>query len=127
VGGALKTEGFTDIRFVDAMTNYIADADLAEIIRTHQPDFVLATAITLMIYQSQETLKIVKQVCPQAKTVMGGVHPTYMYEEVLSEAPWVDYIIRGEGEEITVNLVRAIANGTDDRDCPSSLWMKSSS
>ncbi|MGB8701636.1 MAG: magnesium-protoporphyrin IX monomethyl ester anaerobic oxidative cyclase [Thermosynechococcaceae cyanobacterium] len=116
VGGAFKTAGFTDIRFVDAMTNYIADADLAEIIRTHQPDLVLATAITPMIYQSQETLKIVKQVCPQAKTIMGGVHPTYMYEEVLSEAPWVDYIIRGEGEEITVNLVRAIANGTDERD-----------
>lgn len=56
------------------MTNYIADA-VAEIIRTHQPDLVLATAITPMIYQSQETLKIVKQVCPQAKTVMGGVHP----------------------------------------------------
>jgi len=39
-----------------------------------------------------------------------------MYREVLSEAPWVDYIIRGEGEEITVNLLRAIANGTDERD-----------
>ncbi|MHC5833840.1 MAG: magnesium-protoporphyrin IX monomethyl ester anaerobic oxidative cyclase, partial [Nostoc sp.] len=25
----------------------------------------------------------------------------------------VDYIIRGEGEEITVNLLNAIANGTD--------------
>jgi anaerobic magnesium-protoporphyrin IX monomethyl ester cyclase len=116
VGGALKTAGFTDIRFVDAMTNYIADEDLAEILRTHQPDLVLATAITPMIYKSQETLKLVKQICPQAKAIMGGVHPTYMYEEVLAEAPWVDYIIRGEGEEITVNLVRAIANGTDERD-----------
>ena len=36
-----------------------------------------------------------------------------MYNEVLNEAPWIDYIIRGEGEEITVNLLRAIANGTD--------------
>lgn len=116
VGGALKTAGFTDIRFVDAMTNYIADEDLAEILRTHQPDLVLATAITPMIYKSQETLKLVKQICPQAKAIMGGVHPTYMYEEVLAEAPWVDYIIRGEGEEITINLVRAIANGTDERD-----------
>lgn len=116
VGGALKTAGFTDIRFVDAMTNYIADEDLAEILRTHQPDLVLATAITPMIYKSQETLKLVKQICPQAKAIMGGVHPTYMYEEVLAEAPWVDYIIRGEGEEITINLVREIANGTDERD-----------
>lgn len=113
VGGALKSAGFTDIRFVDAMTNYIPDEVLAQIIEKHQPDVVLATAITPMIYQSQKTLQIVKEVCPNAKAIMGGVHPTYMYNEVLNEAPWVDYIIRGEGEEITVNLLSAIANGTD--------------
>ena len=113
VGGTLKQAGFDNIRFVDAMTDYITDDVLAEIIAQNQPDVVLATAITPMIYQSQKTLQIVKQVCPNAKTIMGGVHPTYMYNEVLNEAPWVDYIIRGEGEEITVNLLRAIASGTD--------------
>lgn len=116
VGGALKTAGFTTIRFIDAMSNYIDDPELAEQVKTYQPDVVLATAITPMIYKSQETLKLVKAVCPNAKTIMGGVHPTYMYREVLHEAPWIDYIIRGEGEEITVNLLRAIANGTDERD-----------
>ncbi|HEY9865787.1 MAG TPA: magnesium-protoporphyrin IX monomethyl ester anaerobic oxidative cyclase [Candidatus Obscuribacterales bacterium] len=113
VGGALKTAGFADIEFVDAMTNFIEDEALAQIIQDRQPDVVLATAITPMIYKSQNTLKIVKQICPNAKAIMGGIHPTYMYREVLNEAPWVDYIIRGEGEEITVNLLRAIANNTD--------------
>jgi anaerobic magnesium-protoporphyrin IX monomethyl ester cyclase len=115
VGGALKQAGFKDLCFVDAMTNYISDENLAQIIQKNQPDVVLATAITPMIYQSEKTLKIVKQVCPNATTIMGGVHPTYMYNEVLHEAPWVDYIIRGEGEEITVNLLTVIANGTDKR------------
>ncbi|WP_239651743.1 magnesium-protoporphyrin IX monomethyl ester anaerobic oxidative cyclase [Neosynechococcus sphagnicola] len=116
VGGALKQAGFTDLQFLDAMTNYVDDAALAQRIADYQPDVVMATAITPMIYQSQETLRIAKHVCPQATTIMGGVHPTYMYQEVLSEAPWVDYIIRGEGEEISVNLLRAIANGTDECD-----------
>lgn len=116
VGGALKTAGFTNVRFVDAMTEDIPDDVLGKIIETNQPDVVMATAITPMIYQSEKTLKIVKEVCPNAKTIMGGIHPTYMYGEVLNEAPWVDYIIRGEGEEISVNLMRAIANGTDKRD-----------
>jgi anaerobic magnesium-protoporphyrin IX monomethyl ester cyclase len=115
VGGALKSAGFNQVRFVDAMSNYIEDAELSEIIRNYQPDVVLATAITPMIYKSQSTLKLVKEICPDAKAIMGGVHPTYMYREVLSEAPWVDYIIRGEGEEITVNLIRAIADGTDEQ------------
>lgn len=113
VGGALKTAGFADIEFVDAMTNFIEDEALAQIIQDRQPDVVLVTAITPMIYKSQNTLKIVKQICPNAKAIMVGIHPTYMYREVLNEAPWVDYIIRGEGEEITVNLLRAIANHTD--------------
>ncbi len=116
VGGALKKAGFDNIRFVDAMTDYIPDDVLATSVEKNQPDVVLATAITPMIYQSQKTLKIVREVCPQAKTVVGGVHPTFMYSEVLNEAPWVDYIIRGEGEEITVNLLRAIENGTDEQD-----------
>jgi anaerobic magnesium-protoporphyrin IX monomethyl ester cyclase len=116
VGGALKTAGFTQVRFIDAMSNDIDDAELATLIREYQPDVVLATAITPMIYKSQSTLKLVKDICPDAKAIMGGVHPTYMYREVLSEAPWIDYIIRGEGEEITVNLMRAISNGTDKLD-----------
>ncbi|HIK54202.1 MAG TPA: magnesium-protoporphyrin IX monomethyl ester anaerobic oxidative cyclase [Synechococcales cyanobacterium M55_K2018_004] len=116
VGGALKAAGFTEIKFVDAMTHYIDDPELAEIIREYQPDVVLATAITPMIYKSQSTLRLVKEICPNAKAILGGVHPTYMYREVLSEAPWIDYIIRGEGEEVTVNLLRAIANHTDERD-----------
>ncbi|HEY9825674.1 MAG TPA: magnesium-protoporphyrin IX monomethyl ester anaerobic oxidative cyclase [Stenomitos sp.] len=116
VGGALKQAGFTEIRFLDAMTNRVDDDALATAIQDYQPTVVMATAITPMIYKSQDTLRIAKQVCPQAQTIMGGVHPTYMYREVLQEAPWVDYIIRGEGEEISINLIRAIAEGTDERD-----------
>lgn len=113
VGGALKAAGFHQVRFIDAMSNHIEDGELAEQIRAYQPDVVMATAITPMIYQSQTTLGIAKQVCPDVVTIMGGIHPTYMYQEVLTEAPWVDYIIRGEGEEISVNLLRAIEQGTD--------------
>ena len=123
VGGALKQAGFDDIRFIDAMTNYIEDEALAALILEHQPDVVMATAITPMIYKSQDTLRLAKSVCPNATTIMGGIHPTYMYREVLGEAPWVDYIIRGEGEEISVNLIRAIAEGRDRRDRESILGL----
>ena len=39
-----------------------------------------------------------------------GIHATFMYNQVLGEAPWIDAIVRGEGEEI-----RGIAyrDGTD--------------
>ncbi len=112
IGGALKAVGIDNIRFVDAMTNHIDDDELARIVRANQPDVVLTTAITPMIYQAQTTLEIVRREVPDAVTVLGGIHPTFMYAQVLGEAPWIDYIVRGEGEEIVVNLLKAIQDGT---------------
>jgi anaerobic magnesium-protoporphyrin IX monomethyl ester cyclase len=112
LGGALKGAGFTNLRFVDAMTNHIDDEQLALIIRRNAPDVVLATAITPMIYQAQKTLEVARRAAPGCVSVLGGIHPTFMYSQVLAEAPWIDYIVRGEGEEIIVELMRAIQDGS---------------
>ncbi|MCW2277051.1 magnesium-protoporphyrin IX monomethyl ester anaerobic oxidative cyclase [Heliophilum fasciatum] len=116
IGGALKAAGYSNVKFIDAMAADMPDEILGEIIERNQPDVVFASAITPMIYKAQDTLKIVKEKRPQAKTVLGGIHPTFMYTQVLTEAPWIDYIVRGEGEEITVNLMRSIEAGTDLKD-----------
>jgi anaerobic magnesium-protoporphyrin IX monomethyl ester cyclase len=116
VGGALKGAGFHDVRFLDAMAFYIDDDKLRETIRESKPDVVMATAITPMIYKAQTTLQIAKEAAPDCVTILGGIHPTFMYAQVLSEAPWIDYVVRGEGEEIIVELLRSIDAGTDKRD-----------
>lgn len=113
IGGALRAAGIDNLRFVDAMTDHIDDARLEEIIRQNRPDVVLATAITPMIYQAQKTLEIARRAAPECRTVLGGIHPTFMYSQVLAEAPWIDYIVRGEGERIVVELLQAIAAGDD--------------
>jgi len=113
IGGALRAAGITNLRFVDAMTDHIDDERLEAIIRQNRPDVVLATAITPMIYQAQRTLELARRAAPGCRTVLGGIHPTFMYAQVLSEAPWIDYIVRGEGERIVVPLLQAIATGRD--------------
>jgi anaerobic magnesium-protoporphyrin IX monomethyl ester cyclase len=112
IGGALKAAGHTNIRFVDAMTNHIDDDSLEALIRRNEPDVVMATAITPMIYQAQKTLALAKRAAPGCTTILGGIHPTFMYSQVFSEETAVDYIVRGEGEEIIVELAQAIADGT---------------
>ena len=112
IGGALKHAGMTNIRFVDAMTYDIPDEKLREIIRVNKPDVVLATAITPQIYKAQTTLQIAKEEYPECVTVLGGIHATFMYSQVFGEAPWIDYIVRGEGEEIAVELLKAIEDGS---------------
>jgi anaerobic magnesium-protoporphyrin IX monomethyl ester cyclase len=111
LAGALRKRGYHDIVFVDAMTDHLDDAAVAERIRAVQPDVIGVTAITPSIYKAERVLEIAREVHPSALRVLGGVHATFMFQQVLSEAPWIDAIVRGEGEEIFAALVRVVAEG----------------
>ena len=76
-----------------------------------QPDVIGVTSITPSIYDAEEVLKLASEVVPNAVRVLGGVHATFMFRQVLSEAPWIDVIVRGEGEEIMVALAEAVRDG----------------
>jgi anaerobic magnesium-protoporphyrin IX monomethyl ester cyclase len=65
-----------------------------------QPDVVGTTAITPVDLRGRAVLRDRQGGRPNAVRVLGGIHATFMYKQVLSEAPWVDVIVRGEGEEI---------------------------
>ncbi|MHB8338104.1 MAG: B12-binding domain-containing radical SAM protein [Ignavibacteriaceae bacterium] len=59
-----------------------------------------------------EALKIAKEIKKTGKfIVMGGYHVTFLDEEVLSSG-YVDVVVRGEGEEIFLNLLNALENNT---------------
>ena len=111
IAGALRKAGFEDIRFIDAMTNDLSEEQVRQILIDEKPDVVGSTAITPSIYKAERLLQIAKEVHPQALTVLGGIHATFMYQQVLTEAPWIDAIVRGEGEEIIVELLRALEDG----------------
>ena len=109
--GSLKKAGYTDVAFIDAMTNKMSDVELRDAIAAENPDVIGCTAITPSIYKAQGILKVAKELHPNAVTVLGGIHATFMYQQVLAEAPWIDCIVRGEGEEIFVDLISTIHAG----------------
>ncbi len=111
LAGSLKAAGYSQVTFVDAMTNDLSDDVLRAKMIELQPDVVGVTSITPSIYKAEDVLKIAQESVPGAVRVLGGVHATFMYKQVLTEAPWVDVIVRGEGEEIFLNLVRAVDEG----------------
>ena len=111
IAGALKSAGYDDIHFIDAMTDHVTPEQLRVKLAEIQPDVVGTTAITPSIYVAEETLKIAAEVVPGALRILGGIHATFMYQQVLSEAPHIDVIVRGEGEEIIVDLIRAYDEG----------------
>jgi anaerobic magnesium-protoporphyrin IX monomethyl ester cyclase len=114
--GYLKAGGYTDVHFVDAMTHHLDDEAVRARIAELQPDIVGCTAITPAIYKAEGLLKIAKEVNPAIVTVLGGIHGTFMYPQVLKEAPWIDAVVRGEGEQVFLNFVRAVDDGSWARD-----------
>ncbi len=53
----------------------------------------------------------VKAQRPETRIIYGGVHPTYHWHDILLSEPYVDAIVRGEGEETIVTLCRAMQDG----------------
>ncbi|TNF55990.1 MAG: magnesium-protoporphyrin IX monomethyl ester anaerobic oxidative cyclase [Burkholderiales bacterium] len=109
--GYLKAAGYHDIHFVDAMTHHLDDETVRQRMLDIRPDIVACTAITPAIYKAEELLRIAREALPSATTVLGGIHATFMYPQVLQEAPWIDAVVRGEGEQVFLNLVQAIDQG----------------
>ncbi len=116
ITGYLKAGGYPDVTFVDAMTHHLEDEQVRAKIAELQPDIVGCTAITPAIYKAERLLQIAKEVNPAIVTVLGGIHGTFMYPQVLKEAPWIDAVVRGEGEQVFLNLVRAVDDDSFARD-----------
>lgn len=68
-------------------------------------------APTMGRHQALAVLQQAKAAQPQALTVMGGVHASLMPKQILTHYPFVDYVVRGPGEQAMVE----IANGQHPR------------
>jgi anaerobic magnesium-protoporphyrin IX monomethyl ester cyclase len=80
--------------------------------------------LSAMAWQYETCLKLiqlVKQLLPGVKIVIGGYHATLMHAEIAAspEAEWIDFIIRGEGEEACRRLVKALDGQNRFEDIPS--------
>lgn len=65
-----------------------------------------------------ETARLIRERLPNARIVYGGVHPTYFWREILMDEPWVDAIVRGEGEETARRLMGALERGEGLEEIP---------
>ncbi len=61
-----------------------------------------------MIRGAIQAAKHIKQHCPSVSVVFGGWHPTLCPESTLRE-PYVDIVVRGQGERTIVELATALA------------------
>ena len=113
IAGSLRAAGHEPVIY-DAMSTWHDFDTIQKRIEAERPDVIATTAFTAEIVDALTVLQIAKNVDPSIVTVIGNVHPTFCYEEILNEHQHtVDYIVRGEGEKTMVELMNALSAGND--------------
>jgi anaerobic magnesium-protoporphyrin IX monomethyl ester cyclase len=75
-----------------------------------RPDLIGLSAMAWQYKTCVKIIRLIKRLLPEAKILIGGYHASLMYEEIAAseEAEWIDFMIRGEGEEACRRLVNAL-------------------
>lgn len=99
----------------------IVDSNLTQLPDMDDFDIVGITSLT-STYSS--ALKLASRAKASGKpVVLGGYHASFMDEEALSTG-LVDYVVRGEGEYVMLELVKALERGEDVRDVKGISYMR---
>jgi len=100
-------------------------AYLTKTLKRIKPDLIGLSAMTWQYSTCLAVIGLITNILPHVKIAVGGYHATLMSGEIAAspEAEKIDFIIRGEGEEIFRRLVNALA-GADRLDTIPSLSYK---
>lgn len=63
------------------------------------------TSMAVDSHVSLHLARLIKQARPDALTAVGGTHFSSIADEVLVAYPWVDYVVKGEGEGAFCDLI----------------------
>ncbi|MEM2958188.1 MAG: radical SAM protein [Candidatus Jordarchaeaceae archaeon] len=103
LAAVLEDRGF-DVDILDMVVYKFSREKIIEKIREYKPDIVGAGSVTMNYPHAKRILQIAKS--EGATTIIGGPHATFADREVLSEAPWIDMVVRREGEYTLLDIVR---------------------
>jgi len=104
---SLTKAGFKDTKVLDA-SNYSIKRIKREI-EIYRPDIIGVTCFTEARHNALDVTRVAKEL--GATTILGGVHPTFMYKQILDNYKSVDIVVVGEGEETIVELAKSLVRG----------------
>ncbi len=110
LASVLERGGHT-VHIVDAEAEGLTLERAVEKTLSFRPDIVGAGATTPEMPTVAEFLRRVKESSGETVTIAGGFHPSALPAETLKESPWIDFVVRGEGEVTLSELVRVLESG----------------
>ena len=104
VAAVLEKEGF-EVRVLDLLVSQYSEEKVNRCMAEFRPEVVGVTTVTMNYPASSNILKLCKRFDENAITVIGGPHVTFCAEQTLREAPWIDIVVRGQGEYTMLDIV----------------------
>ncbi|MBW1742102.1 MAG: radical SAM protein [Deltaproteobacteria bacterium] len=120
----LKSHGFSGQIVGDLANSPLKPRDLAKVISTDQPLAIGFTAYQQNIEQIRLWARFAKKVSPSSKVILGGPQVTFMPGEALRHMPEIDFLCRGEGEEVMLGLAQAMSNGAEVSGVPGLCFLQ---
>ena len=120
LAGTLLENGI-DVRVVDGCLE--GKQAIRRALEEYAPSHVGITALTPGRLRAVEIADMAKNIDPAITVILGGVHPTIMYQQMMEHYPAIDYIVLGEGEKTCLEIVQ----GIDPRDIPGIVYRDDSS
>jgi anaerobic magnesium-protoporphyrin IX monomethyl ester cyclase len=100
-----------EVDVIDCQASKLSYEDFKREIGKRQPDMVGMTSTTLTYKSALRIVEITKEVLPSCLTVLGGCHVTFWDVEALQESPYLDVVVRKEGENTILELVERLEAG----------------
>lgn len=127
IAGPLIEAGF-HVELVDGDAAYLTNSEIISKLKTKGVDVVLVGHSGAMSANGH-ALRLITEIKSSLSgliTVYGGVYPTYSYDSIMSAHAALDFIIRGEGEATTLELIKALWRGERDYSAIDGLVWRSS-
>jgi len=104
IAGVLEHNG-NEVQILDLLVSRYSKEKIKRRLEEYQPDIVGLTSVTMNYPIASDIIKHCKSVNEDIITVIGGPHVTFCPVETLNEAPWIDIVVRGEGEQTMLDIV----------------------
>jgi anaerobic magnesium-protoporphyrin IX monomethyl ester cyclase len=99
------------VEIMDANALGLSLQELGPAIARSEPDLIGMTVFTPWVPDVGRAVRVARQAAPGAVIALGGPHVTFTAAETLATMPEVDVVARGEGDQIIVDLARAVEAG----------------
>ncbi len=96
---------------------------IREAIAAYRPRAVgVSVTFSYLYAQGLEIARLAREADADVPILMGGPHVTYQDRECLEEAPFVDIVVRGEGEWTALETLRTLEAGGELKDVLGITW-----